>query len=204
MVTPRKPAKGAHLTASQKAEAAALWKSGSVTLEDLAKKFNKRPETFSRLFAKLGVKKGQDAAALAAKTAAAVEARILGDVEANAQRIAQAREQHFKMSDGLAKLAWSELVRARQAGVDIGALKDLMQTLKLAGEVIGAARKELWTVLGVEEHANKEELESLPELTVRELTQSEVAGLAAQAEEDEMGIGLEVTPVASDDEGELT
>ena len=186
----RKPAKGAHLTSSQKGEAIALWKSGTVTLEDLSKRFNKTVGTLSRLFTKAGAVKGSDAAQMAAKAAAAVEARLLGDVEVHAQRVAAVKEQHFKMTDGLAKLAWSEIVRARQASLDIAGLKDLMQTLKLAGDVIGGARKELWVVLGIEEFDNEKEFESLPELTVRELTQSEVGELAEQADIDEMGASM--------------
>jgi hypothetical protein len=183
----RKPAKGAHLTASQKGEAIALWKSGTVTLEDLAVRFNKRRETMGKMLKAAGAVKGSDAADIAAKAAAAVETRLLGDVEVHMQRIAQAKEQHFKMTDGLAKLAWSEIVRARQGGVDIAGLKDLMQTLKLAGDVIGGARKELWVVLGIEEYDNSKDLEDLPELTVRELSQDEVTELASKADIDEMG-----------------
>lgn len=183
----RKPAKGAHLTSSQKGEAIALWKSGTVTLEDLSVRFNKRKETMSKMLKAAGAVKGSDAADIAAKAAAVVETRLLGDVEVHMQRIAAAKEQHFKMTDGLAKLAWSEIVRARQSGLDIAGLKDLMQTLKLAGDVIGGARKELWVVLGIEEFDNSKELEDLPELTVRELTQGEVVELASQADIDEMG-----------------
>jgi hypothetical protein len=189
MVT-RRPQKGAHLTPSQKGEAIALWKAGGITLADLAKRFNKRPETFSRLFKKLDIKKGSDAEEAAAKAAAVVEQRILQDVDVHAKRILDAREQHFKMADGMAKLAWSELVRARQAGLDIGALKDLMQTLKLAGDVIGTARKELWAILKIEDSDKDKELDELPELTVRELTSDEVIQLQSTDEEDEMGGGM--------------
>ena len=59
-------------------------------------------------------------------------------------------------------------------------------------------------VNGALEGKDKEELDTLPELTVRELTTSEVEGLAAQGQEDEMGIGLETTQIVSDGEGELT
>jgi hypothetical protein len=186
MATKHSP-KGAHLTPSQKAEAAAMWMAGDHTIAAIAKKYGKRPESIGRIFKAMGVTKGSAKEDLTAKATALIEAKMLGSVEEHARRIMATREQHFKMSDGLAKLAWTELVRARQAGLDLGGLKDVMQTLKLAGEVIGQARKELWSVLGVEEHDKDKELESLPELMVRELTQAEVGELHMAQEEDEMG-----------------
>lgn len=185
-VTSHSP-KGAHLTPAQRAEVITLWQAGDTTLADLVKRYKKAPGTFSSLFTKHGIKKGSAAAELAAKATAVLETRMLEDVEQHANRIAQSREQHYKMTDGLAKLAWSELVRARQAGLDIAGLKDLMQTLKLAGDVIGGARKELWTILGVDEHMKSKEINDLPELTVRELTTDEIVQLADAEEIDEMG-----------------
>ena len=178
------------LTPSQKAEAAALWRSGTVTLEDLAKKFKKRPEGFSRLFKRMGIEKGgatEDVEKRVKKIEAEVEARIVSSVDETLRKIQLAKDDHYKYSSGLAKLAWSELVRARQAGIDIGGLKEVMATLKLAGDVIGGARKELFEVLNVEKHEKTEDLQDLPELTVRELTGSEILQLQSQSN-DEMGL----------------
>lgn len=185
------------LTVAQKAEAIALWRSGSVTLEDLSKKFGKRPEAFSRLFKRMGIEKGSTLAESAKKLESVVEARTLTDLEETLKKIAATKDEHFKMSSGLARLAWSELVRARQAGTDIAGLKDLMVTLKLAGDVIGNARKELFAVLNVEKHEQTPDLDELPELTVRELTQAEVTDLSRQGLEDDMGldgVGLDMMP----------
>ncbi len=195
MTEETKPAKPApdmrKLTTSQKAEAAALWRTGTVTLEDLGRKFKKRPEAFSRLFKRMGVEKGSSEviAERAKKIAEAAEARVVTSVEESIRKIHAMREDHYKYSSGLAKLAWSELVRARQAGIDIGGLKDVMATLKMAGDVFGNARKELFEVLNVEKHEKTDELDDLPELTVRELTTSEIGQLQMQGSpDDDMGI----------------
>lgn len=185
------------LTVSQRAEAAALWRTGTVTLEDLSKKFKKRPEAISRLLKAMGAIKGEGALEAAKKIAETIEARTLSDTEETMRRIASTREEHFKMAGGLAKLAWSELVRARQAGTDIANLKDLMTTLKLAGDVIGNARKELFAVLNVEKHELEEGFDHLPELTVRELTGVEISLLQAQPAEEltlESDVGGEMMP----------
>lgn len=169
-----------------------------MTLVDLAKRFDKRPETFSKLFTRMGIKKGEAAEEHAKKTAAVIEARLIGDAEEHARRIAQAKEEHYKMSSGLAKLAWAEIVRARQADLKIDGLKDTMQTLRLASEVIANARKELWQVLGIEEADKKKDFEDLPELTVRELTGSEISQLQGQTEIDELSgdgdVGADMLP----------
>ena len=189
--TAKKPAaEMRRLTPSQKAEAAALWRAGTVTLEDLGKRFKKRPEAFSRLFKRMGIEKGSTSDSVEKRVKrieAEVEARIVSSVDETLRRIAATKEDHYRYSQGIAKLVWAELVRARQAGIDIGSLKDVMATLKLAGDVIGGARKELFEVLDVEKHSKTVDLDDLPELTVRELTQSEIGQLRT-ASTDDMGI----------------
>lgn len=183
----KKPITYRQLTVSQKAEAVALWRAGSTTLEELGKKFKKHPETLSRLFKRMEIVKGSAAAEAVKKIIETAEARTLTDTEETMRKIAATRDEHFKMSRGLAGLAWAELVRARQAGTDIAQLKDLMMTLKLAGDVIGNARKELFDVLDVERYAKEESFADLPELTVRELTGAEMLQLQTQPFDDEMG-----------------
>lgn len=182
------------LTVAQKAEAAALWRSGSVTLEDLAAKFKKRPETFSRLFARMGIEKGSGAAAALKKAEEAIAARTATDAEETLKRIAQVRDAHFKMSQNLAVMAFREIQQAKAAELDVGRLKDVMSVYKMASDVIASSRKELFDILNVEKHEKSEEFDDLPDLTVRELTQSEI-GQLQQASLDgddgaDLGVGM--------------
>jgi hypothetical protein len=174
------------LTISQKAEAVAMWREGKSTLADLSKRFKRRPETFSRMFKRMGITKGDDTAkiaAAAARVSAKVEAHALSEVEENLQKLSAVRKSHITMSENLAKIAWHEIVRARQAGIELGRLRDTMQVLKLAGEVIGGSRKELFEILDWEELRKKNELSDLPDLVVRELTQDEVGQLKDAVDE---------------------
>lgn len=191
------------LTVAQKAEAVALWRSGDYTLEMLAKKFGKRREQFSRLFKRMGIEKGSGVAAATAKAVEAAEARASRDTEEVLQKIAKIKEQHLRMSTDIAKLAYAEILRARQAGLDMGTLKDVMATLKAAGEIVANARKEAYVVLDVEKHEKDEDLESLPELTVRELTNDEITQLQQAPGDDgldddmgELGDDLDMLPGA--------
>lgn len=177
----KKRAPSRQLTISERAEAAALYRAGTVTLEDLAKKFKKTPETMSRLFKRMGVVKGEASAAAAKKVTEAVEAKVLNDTEETLRQISAMRREHVTYSNGLARIAWREISRAVTAGTDIAQLKDLMLTLKVAGEVMGNSRKELYTVLNVEKYERESSLDELPELTVRELTQDEIGQLQSQS-----------------------
>jgi len=193
------------LTVSQRAEAAALWRTGSFTLEDLSKKFKKRPEAISRMLKAMGALKGEGALEAAKKIADTIEARTLTSAEETMKKIAATKDEHFRMSRGLAALAWSELVRARNEKLDIAQFKDLMMTLKLAGDVIGNARKELFEILNVERYDKEQDFDDLPELTVRELTGGEISQLQTTVDDSldlETDMGERMLP-SSDDDGEL-
>lgn len=187
-----------NLTLSQKAEAAALWKSGSVTLEALGKRFKKRPQAFSRLFKKMGIEKGADVAAAIKKVTDASEARMLTSTEETLKKILAMKDDHFKMASGLARLAWNEIVRAKTEKIDIASLKELMITLKLAGEVISNGRKEISYVLNVEKHDKDVDPNELPELTVRELTGNEVVQLREQNGEGDLDSDMGVSMMPED------
>jgi hypothetical protein len=189
------------LTPAERAEAASLFRSGTVTLEDLSKKFKKRPETFSRMFKKMGIEKGEAALAAAKKASDEAEVMIVTDLQETLRKIKKTKDDNYRMSQGLALMAWQELVRVRQAKLPIETLKETMATLKLAGDVIGNARKEIYAVLDVEKHDMNADLDDLPELTVRELTNGEITQLQSQSKdtEDEMGGDI---PMLTDEERE--
>lgn len=181
-----------NLTVSQKAEAIALYRSGKVTLEDLSKKFGKRPEAFSRLFKRLEITKGGAIPDMAKKLEAVVEEAVVSELQKTLNKIATTKDEHYRMASAIAKLAWAEIVRARTAGTDIAGLKDFMATLKTTGEIIGSARKELFAILNVDKYEQESEFENLPELTVRELTNTELFQLQNQSVDD---LGVESTDV---------
>ena len=198
---PARPKINRKLTPEQRAEAAALWQAGSVTLDDLSKKYGKRPENFSRLFKQMGLVKGSAVAETQKKVAEELSNRVASDVARELERIAQVKDQHYSMSSALAKIAFAEITRARQAGLKIDSLKDTMMTLKLAGEIVGNSRKELYALLRVEEHEKDKELEDLPELQVRELSQDQILEMqAAQPIEELEDAGFDDDIVTGDPE----
>ena len=199
---PARPKINRKLTPEQRAEAAALWQAGSVTLEDLSKKYGKRPENFSRLFRSMGITKGSAVAVTAAKVAEVVAKKAGDSVAREIERLEQVKDQHFAMSSALAKIAFAEITRARQAGTAIAALKDTMLTLKLAGEIVGNSRKELYALLRAEKHDEERESDELPELQVHELTQEQILEMQAAPQVDDLDdLGLDDTPLETPGEG---
>lgn len=178
------------LNAAQKAEAIALWKSGTVTLDDLAERFKKDRTTFLRLFKEEGVQKGETEAETKKKVEEAVEHAIVDDATVLATRIKDTKDEHYKMSAGLAKLTWNVIRQAAQekrspatyAG-DMKALKDAAMTLKLV-------REERYAVLGINADDDNDD-KPLPDLMIQELTAEDIKEMhrkSAQESDDDLGI----------------
>lgn len=181
------------LSVAERAEAATLWRSGSVTLEDLARKFKKRPETFSRLFKKMGIEKGSEVAETEKRLAEEMRSKVVSSVEETLRRIGQIKDENFTMSRALGKMAFGEIARCREAGLPLHTAKDSLIALKIASEVVGNARKELFAILNVEAREKESELDELPELMVRELTSNEVDSLRSTSTDDGLDDDVDIS-----------
>lgn len=188
-VPAKKPAVKRHLTASQKAEAIALWRAGEVTLDDLAKKFKKDRTTFVRLFDAAGVKKGEAKEETEKRVQEAVERAIVDDATVLANRVKETREDHYKYATGLAKLTWSIVVKTTQEGRAIGTAAADMKALQLASQVMKTVREERYAILNINNDADDED-RPLPDLVVQELTAEDIREMHRQQimTVDELGI----------------
>jgi hypothetical protein len=169
------------MTASQKAEACALWAAGEMTLVDLSKKFKKNPSTLKNLFEREGITKGQNAKAIQEQVAKAVAENMVDDAAVIAQRARETKEQHYKMAAGLSNLTWMTIMKAREENRPMGSLTNDMKALKSAAEILRITREERYAVLGLNEKVTDDDSE-LPDLIVQELTAAEIKDMhAAQA-----------------------
>ena len=176
------------LTLNQKAEVAALYHSGSYSVADLAKRFGKHCSTITNILKTMGVKKGGGFEDAAKKIVEKMEERALTDREVMMQKIVKAKEEYYLMNSALAKMVWNEIKQEKgKEDSDLGRLKDSMTALKIASDLIGNSRKEVFTILNVERFDKERTNDELPELTVRELTNKEIAQLQYQAPDDEIG-----------------
>lgn len=177
------PAKGSkHLTAPEWAEACELWRSGSVTLNDLAHRFGKAAETFSRKFKAEGIVKGERVAEMQQQVQATVKKQINDDAAILAKRIRDTKEQHYAMAEGLSKLTWNEITQARQNNQPMAVAQNNLKALQTAAQTLKALREERWAILGLD---NPDQItdDELPELVISELTQEQIMELQRREEE---------------------
>lgn len=182
------PKPATRLTPKQWAEAEALWESGEVTLDDLAAKFSKHKSNFSRHFDKNGIKRGAKAEEHKKKIAEAVTAAGIDEASVTAARIKETKEEHYKMSMGLAKLVWQEVLTAKTAGNPLATATANLKALDIAATALAKLRNERWEILGL----NREDYvdgDVLPELVISELTADEIQKLQDRDVED---LGLAV------------
>lgn len=179
---------GARMTPKQWAEAEALWESGEVTLEDLAAKFGKHKSNFSRHFDKLSIKRGSKAEAHKRKVADAVTAAAIDEVSVTAARIRETKEDHYKMSAGIGKLIWAEILTAKQGGHPLSVATANLKALDIASSALKKIREERWAILGLDK-ADFIDEDGLPELTIMELTAEQLEALRNR---DEADLGLSV------------
>lgn len=189
-----------NLTPKQWAEAEALWTSGAVTYEDLAKKFGKSISTFERHFKAKGLTKGAAAAAVKKKVEEKLASNTIDEATVIAARIKETKEQHYSWSSNLAKLAWNEILVAKSAGHPVATVMNNLKALGAAANVIKAMREERWAVLGLD-RPDAVDPADLPELLIAELTAEQIQELRDRdhSEIDDM-IGVPATTPAGSGE----
>ena len=170
------------MTPRQWAEAEALWESGEVTLDDLAKRFDKDRSAFVRYFKKHGIVKGSRAAARKEEVKEAVAAAGIDEATVLANRIRETKEDHYKMSSALAKLVWAEVLTAKKDEKPFSAIKDNLKALDNAMNVLMKARMERFAILGLNKDDYVDE-GGLPELVISELTAAQIEELRNRDEE---------------------
>lgn len=192
MTTPATPTKktSVRLTPKQWAEAEALWESGEVTLDDLAKKFGKSRATLQRHFRENGIHRGANAEANKAIVKQAVQDAVIDDAAILASRIRETRDEHYKMTTALAKLTWSEIMTAKKDSKAMSTIKDNLKALETAMKIIQIARVERYAVLGLNAEEDNDD-DTLPELIISELTAEQIEEMRKRDESDLADMVLE-------------
>lgn len=167
-----KSAKYARLTPKQWAEIEALWETGNITLVELTKKYGKSINTFKSYFKRNGIVRGSKRETVKSAVLSAIEE----EASVLAARIKETKEEHYKMSSGIAKLAWSEILQAKSSGSPVGVAMSNLKALDTAASILKKMREERYAVLGLNEEKAQED-EGLPELVIKELTAEQIAEL---------------------------
>jgi hypothetical protein len=168
--------KGVPLTPREWAEAESLWETGQVTINDLVKKFGRSPAAFAKHFQRTGTKRGAKEKALKKRVAAAVEEAAVTESTVLAARIKETKEETYKITQGLTKLAWNELVEAKNAGTPIGTRLNNLKSIKTAMETIALGKDVRFSVLGIDKGDSTDPTQ-IPDLLIKELTAVEIEEL---------------------------
>lgn len=160
------------LVAAQWAEAVAMWELGEASLADLANRYGVTRETFSRKFKKMGVVKGSRAAEQADRVRKEIEKSSITDATILAERARSTREDHYNWATLLAKMSMLEISTARTEGRSISTTLPVMKAIDKALDALRKAREERWKCLGLDDESFLPD--DLPDLTIKELTASEI------------------------------
>lgn len=186
------------LTPAEIGEATALYESGTVTLEDLGRRFGKRSTTFLRLFKKLGVVKGSKADETRERVREEVEKTVLDDAVTLANRIREVKEEHFKASRALFKLNWQEILQAKKEGKSLASINANAKALNVLIANFKMIREESYVVLGLDKDSDDDG--DIPELPIHELTQEQIESMRkASAEPDIDDFDLDMEPEPDED-----
>jgi hypothetical protein len=190
------------LKARQWAEAVTLWELGEVTLADLSKRYGLTVSAFGQYFQKHGIVKGSKAAEHSRRVQEAVADIATADASVMAARIRDTKEEHYRMAVALAKLAWGEILTAKQNGAPMVSVLGNLKALDAAMGVLKKAREERYAVLGLNSD-NCVDQDGLPQLVVSELTPDQVTALRSQNHLGFTELMGDVDGIANSDVGDI-
>ena len=192
MTTPKTkpPSRGTSLNTAKKAEICALWQAGTVTLDELAKKFKVNKRTLLRLFEREGIKKNENASKTKQIVADAVEASIINDAAIYAARVKDTKEEHYKMATTLSKLIYSKVATAERAGIMLSTISGDLKSLQLAMSSLKMAREERYATLGIRADDVSDD-KPLHDLFIQELTAEDIRKMSETnmvSDDDDIGL----------------
>lgn len=177
--TEKSPEKKRRLTPKQWAEAETLWEHGEATLSSIAKRFGVGESAVSLHMKRKGIVRGSKAEEHKKRVAAEVSKAAVDDATVIAGRIRETKEEHYKMAAGIAKLAWAEILKAKQDNAPVSVATNNLKALDTAMNVMAKARTERYAVLGLDRDDFVDE-GGLPELLIQELTADQIEALRSR------------------------
>lgn len=197
----KKGTTGALMKPKEWAEAEMLWETGNITLKELAERFGRVEETFSRYFARKGIKKGSKQAQHSEKVKEEVSKNIVDDAVVLATRIRETKEEHYKLSSSLVKLAFNEIRQAKADGQPYESKLNNLRALNTCMGIVKQGREERWAVLGLNDPDSINEAE-LPELLISEMTAAQIEEMQMRQVQSSDSFLDEIDNVIDDDEEE--
>lgn len=194
-----------HVKPGERAEIAALYRTGNYSIEDLCKKTKRSKVTIMRIIKEEGAVKGSAAAKTKEKVTEKIERSILNEAEIIANRVRETKDEHYKMSAAIAKITYKTVADAARANKAMATIVNDLKALKSAAEIIEITRKTRYTTLGINDEKGDDD-DELPALMIQELTAEQIEEmnrLAAQQAQQEAGEDFDADDFGVDELDEL-
>lgn len=176
------------MTPAKWAQIEEAWVQGKfATLSDLSEHFKVPVNSLKIRFNDRKLRRGQAIEEYNKKIEEELAKKAAEQAKLLAARVEETREQHYQMATGITKLTYAEILKAKQDGVPLSAVKGNLSSLETAMKVLKMAREERFAVLGLNEKEPDDDDEGLPELVISELTPEDIETLRSrdvEAEED--------------------
>lgn len=163
--------KAKRLTEAEWQQIVAIWETGGSRGRDIAEQFGITPESVSRGLRKRRAVYGKHAQQAAKRlTEAAAD-----EFEVAARRARETKEDHYKIAAYFSKLAAKKIQDAERGnkGYSYARAEEELRALANAMKINQQARNERWVVLGLDRD-DIFDPDTLPELSIREMTIDEV------------------------------
>lgn len=170
--------KQAKLTPAQWSEIILLWKQGDTTLHALSARYKISVRRLQEKFKSVGAKKGE----LIARQAKAQEAAILLEPSELAKRIFDTKNETYMQLTTMRRVTVKMVLDTLREGKRVGTIQADIKAMKDAVATVELCREGAYRILGI--HKEEAGDETLPDLTIRGLTQDEIVDLQQTEVED--------------------
>lgn len=164
----------------------ALYESGTVTMADLSRTYGSSPQSMSRRFKRLGIKKGSKAEEIKEKVVEKVAEAISKPAslfaEKRQERIEDTKTEHYNLNRAISVMLNKIIAESVKDKKPIDAKMGEIKALRQAAATLAITRKERWAILEVDTEIDED---NLPEITISDLTDEEILILRTEDSEEE-------------------
>jgi hypothetical protein len=181
------------------AEIEAHWQSGEATLAELSARFGPSQRSLQHHFAKAGIVKGENAAAMAAAIKKEVFDAELGDEEQLRFRAKDLKERTYRDAKALQELMMAQFADTAKDPAQVLRVATAMRALSLAANTLDRVHGVQQRALGLD----KDNIfpEELPAIVFQDLSADDLAEIRRRHEElDDGEIGIDASDADNDDE----
>lgn len=170
-------------TASMKARATVMWKSGDYTADQIATEVGIARRTVLEYFKEKGIVKGS----AKEETEEAVRKKMIEESAEKAalhlKRVEETKENHYTWATLIGRLTMAQIVKAQKESIPFAAINADLKSLEKASQTLRSVMEQRYKALGLD-NADADPGD-LPELLITELTADQIEEIKNSQEDPE-------------------